>query len=214
MDQARRELRRVGWQFGPDLVIMQYLLNDALPSGPNFGRIGEERLCAPVKLLPARFRTSRLRQAFLPAFLEARVNALVGAPRGCPDRLRELYAPESDTWAALRGALAEVGDSARWRGIPAVLILFPILYPGRWTADTYPLRDVYAQVRESATDAGLRVLDLVPAFAAVEQDWKGWWVTPFDAHPSAAAYALAARRAFEFVKEEGLVPELPRAARR
>lgn len=197
-------LRRVGWQFAPDLVIIQYLLNDALPSAPDFRRVGDEWQCAPLHLVPVRFRTERFKQAFFPAFLEARVNALIGAPRGCPERMRQLYTPDSETWAAFRAALVEVGDSARSRGVPAILMLFPVLYPGRWTAETYPLRDVYAQVREAAVGVGLRVLDLIPAFAAAGADWRGWWVTPFDSHPSEEAYALAARQAFEFVTAEGL----------
>lgn len=48
-------LRRVGWQFDPDLVIVQFFVNDALLSSPNYGREGGAWLTPRLRLVPVRF---------------------------------------------------------------------------------------------------------------------------------------------------------------
>lgn len=52
-------LRRLGWQFDCDLVLVQFYINDALPSGDNFARVGGSWLLPRVNLLPVLFARDR-----------------------------------------------------------------------------------------------------------------------------------------------------------
>jgi lysophospholipase L1-like esterase len=182
-------LRRLGWQFDPDLVLVQYYLNDTYDSGPDF----EYRQGPQVYVLPDLFARGYVRHS-----------ALVWMAAGAVTRLRYgtqlqrveaegRYRPGSPAWRQLSEGLRQIGDSARARGTPVLFVLFPDLAPGRWTPATYPARAIHQQVAREARTAGLHVLDLTGAFAAEGGDWKRWWVLPYDSHPNAAAYELAAR---------------------
>ena len=98
-----------------------------------------------------------------------------------------------------------MGDSARARDTPIVLVLYPDLLPGEWTAESYPARGIHEQVAAEARAAGLSVLDLAAAFAGQGGDWKRWWATPYDAHPSAAAHAVAAEAIARYIRERDLL---------
>ena len=82
-------------------------------------------------------------------------------------------------------------------------MLHPYLTPGHWTSDTYPMRDIHEKVAAAAGRAGLHVLDLATAYAAQGRDWRTWWATPYDAHPSAAGHALVATAVLDFVRQRG-----------
>lgn len=187
-------LRRLGWQFSPDLVVVQFYINDALPSGPNLQRVDGRWLLPPRSLLPGFAREGAIRSSATLATLESRYNRLLANLRSdeTPSKMVRLYDDGSETWRQFEAALYEMGDSARSRAVPIYLALFPALHPGRWTTSDYPFRDIYEKVAATAADAGFRVIDLVPAFVAAGLDWHDWWATPYDGHPGPAAHRLAA----------------------
>jgi len=98
-----------------------------------------------------------------------------------------------------------MADSAARRCTPFLLVLYPLLVPSRWTEETYPYRDIHAQVAAAARNAGLEVLDLTPAFGASGREWRTWWGTSYDSHPGAEAQALAARTMAQFIKDHRLL---------
>lgn len=194
-NEAER-LRRLGWQFGPDLVLVQFHPNDAFESGPDF----KHETGTATHLLPdwlAETEAPITRSAII-ALLEFGWNQFHAT--GAKIQLYgELYQPGSKGWAQLQEALIDMGDSARVRGVPVVYILFPQFLPGEWTVETYPYRDIYRDVTEAARRADLQVLDLVPTFVARGGNWRRWWATPYDAHPSPAAHAVAAETISNFL---------------
>jgi len=182
-------LRRTGWQFSPDLVILQFLVNDGLPSGDNFKQVDARWLFPARPLVPGRFRTATLESSALLAFLEKQVRFLLNGRESHREYLR-LYEDGTETWAQVSGALREMADAARERGVPFVVLLFPHLLPGSWTAESYPLRPAYEKVASRSRELGLVVVDLTDTFAALGGKWERWWVTPYDAHPNEAALAV------------------------
>lgn len=198
------QLRRIGWQFAPDLVVWQFFINDAYRSGPGFQRDGE----AWVSILPARFREGRAGRSALLYLAERAVNQALRGRDGTA-AYASLYARDSPGWKQLDSALAEGADSAKARDVPMVLVLFPAFVPGAWTAESYPLAAYHAQVRDAAEQRGYLVLDLAPVFAEQGGDWRRWWALPWDSHPSAAGHALAATAIGRFVSARGLVPTQP-----
>jgi lysophospholipase L1-like esterase len=192
-------LRRLGWQFDPDLVILQFYLNDAYESGPNF----EFREGRRVLLLPDAFARGYIQSSALAALVTRGVNGLLFGVLFRESA--ELYAKGAPGWRQMRAALREIGDSARARGTPVLFVLFPALLPGKWTPATYPAADVYRQVAHEAAASGLRVLNLAETFAAQRGDWKQWWATPYDSHPNARAHALAAEAIEGFIRRSGVL---------
>ncbi len=209
-------LERLGWQFDPDLVLIQFFANDALPSGPDFQSVGGEWLCPQHSLVPARFRTELVERSAIIAFLEVQYNALRSS-RPCYLQFHQLYNSSSATLAEFQSALAAIGDSARERGTPTLLLLFPFLAPGEWTVESYPLRPVHEQVTSMARAQGLWVVDLVPNFVAEGGDWRRWWATRYDSHPNSQAQRLVADVLAASILGSGLLaqgPEVSAAAPR
>ena len=194
-------LRRLGWQFDPDLVIVQFFLNDAYESGPGF-QFQEGRR---VVLLPPAFAQGYVRSSALAALVARGVNGLLFGVLFPESESADLYAEDAPGWRQMRSALREIGDSARSRGRPVLFVLFPALLPGEWTPDTYPAREVYRRVEDEAAESGLTVLDLTEAFAAEGGDWQRWWATPYDSHPNAQGHAVAAAAIAARIREAGLL---------
>lgn len=191
-------LRRLGWQFEPDVVVVQFYLNDILPSGPDFERGYSGWIFPRAWLLPERYKRGHAGRSALLYVAESVVTGWRHGDRAAQARKwTEVYTRRGPEWDDLAGALVEMGEAARARGVPIVFMLFPDFIPGMSDAADHPLHAIHAQVIDVARDAGYTVLDLTPAFVQANPDMTSWWATPYDAHPNEAAAALAAERLAE-----------------
>jgi lysophospholipase L1-like esterase len=191
-------LRRLGWQFDPDLVVIQFLGNDAQPSSPNFGT----RLPPTLTIVPARFRQGALANSALLHLLEWRFASTV-------DFAATHFHPDSTGWKQLRQALQEIGDSAQRRRVPVLLVQFPWFRAG---GANLPVARHYARVAQAAWNAGILVLDLTPAYAAQGAGGRRWWATPYDPHPNVAAHHVAAAAIAGEIRARGLLRVKPKVA--
>lgn len=194
-------LSRLGWQFDPDLVIVQHYLNDTYGSGPNF----EYQQGRQVYVLPDLFSQGYIRYSALASLAAAAANNLVYGTLLRRIETEGRYAPGSTGWRQMQAGLRQIGDSARARRTPALFVLFPYLAPGEWIPATHPARSIHEQVAREAAAAGLQVLDLTAAFAAAGGDWKQWWVSPYDSHPNEAGYEIAACAIARWITERDLL---------
>jgi hypothetical protein len=126
-------LRRIGWQFDPEVVILQFFINDALESGPNFDRGGHTQ---PYQLVPQRFRTPLIAKSALLDATEQVLLKLHFRWGGTQAGWQGLYEDEAPGWKQMQLAFAEIGAGAAERGVPVLFVIFPYLYPGEWTAET------------------------------------------------------------------------------
>lgn len=193
------ELRRLGWQFDPDLVILQWLDNDAHVTRPDFRDTEQGPFFILVHPL---YRTGWIRNSGLLMLLE---HALTARFYGVLNVNRSHYAAGSPGWLELQRVFREMGDSAAQRCTPMLLVLYPYLFPGRWTVETYPEADIHRLVAAAGRDAGMDVLDLLPAVVAAGKDFKEWWGTAYDSHPGGAAQALAAGAIARYIREHALL---------
>ena len=191
-------LRRLGWQFEPDLVVIQFLGNDAQPSSPNFGT----RLPPPLTIVPARFREGAIANSALLHLLEWRFASTI-------DFAALHFHPDSTGWKQLRQALQEIGDSAQRRGVPVLLVQFPWFRAG--SADQR-VAGHYARVAEAARNAGILVLDLTATYAAQGDGGRRWWATSYDPHPNIAAHSVAAAAIAGEIRTRGLLRGKPKVA--
>jgi len=159
----------------PSQVLVGYNLNDPddEPNQPLRRFFAEPRWWEPLRLL-----------RWVDAAWRRREKQRLGGG----DLIRMLHAPGSDSWGSVTAALQDMADAARAAQTPVLLVIFPL---GRVPADpaAYRYADLHAQVEAAARQAGLDVLDLVPAFAAAAGGPE--YLLP-DLHPNPLGHAIAA----------------------
>jgi lysophospholipase L1-like esterase len=103
--------------------------------------------------------------------------------------LRDPHAPNAQI---AFGMLRQFLEKAKAAGVGAGVVLFPMTDAMGPHGSNYPVGFVHDRVRQIAAEARVPYLDLLPAFSTYE-DPKSLWVSPFDAHPNAAANKRAAQ---------------------
>ena len=102
---------------------------------------------------------------------------------------KSMYADTAPGWVAARKALKTMGALCRERGVPLVVAIFPLF--GNPMDDGYPFPEIHAKVSEAASEAGARVVDLLPAYRGVR--WELLVVDGVDdEHPNEIAHRIAA----------------------
>ncbi|MGH7631231.1 MAG: GDSL-type esterase/lipase family protein [Gemmatimonadales bacterium] len=181
---------RLAWQFEPDLVVVEFEPNEARTSRPDFGNAPLSRL--RLTILPDPFRRGWLASSALLYFAEYRYHIHVYDGLGYREYL-PFFKDGAEGYRQTLSAVRHMGDSARIRGTPVVLMLFPDLIPGTWSSDSDPFQPVYRRLAEVGADAGMTVLDLQPVFIGQRLDGRHWWAAPYSSNPNEEAYRLAAR---------------------
>jgi hypothetical protein len=101
-----------------------------------------------------------------------------------------MYADGYAGWTKARQALVTMGGLCRARGVPFVVVIFP-LFANPLDA-RYPFAELHAKVAQAAGESGARVVDLLPHYRTV--DWKLLVVDGVaDEHPNEIAHRIAAQ---------------------
>jgi hypothetical protein len=189
--QSLGALERFGFDLEPDLVVLGYTINDAEPplfqidpvSGKPVRRARERAIeaeAAPQKPPATAVYRLRLAQAAWKVFHE----------RSLTKQTIDYYRSVNDTagagWIESERALREIIGTCRERGIPCVVVMFPLLYE---LSDAYPFRAVHDRVGAVVTAAGGEFIDLLPRLTG--QNPGGLVVHPTDPHPNETVHALA-----------------------
>jgi len=159
-----------GFRFQPDVVVLNYFINDAEQTPTKRGNWLTDHSYAAV-------------------FLGGRFDILQRIYFGKADwreYYRDLYRPDAAGWRAAESSLAELAAFCRARGIRLMLVNYPELHE---LAD-YPFADVTARLAGIAARESLPFLDLLPSIRAEVP--TSLWVTPTDSHPNARAAELFA----------------------
>jgi len=182
VDQAAQLLNE-GFDYGPDVVLLGYVLNDSEDADAAEARRAadwaEGRAGPPQGPLDrsALFRMVRTR---LWATAENR-RRIAG--------YRSMYAEDAPGWVAGRTALLRMGAACRERGIPFVVAVFPLF--GNPLDARYPFAELHGRVAAAAAAAGAKVVDLLPAYRGLR--WDLLVVDGADdEHPNEIAHRIAA----------------------
>ncbi|MDZ4688838.1 MAG: SGNH/GDSL hydrolase family protein [Planctomycetaceae bacterium] len=81
--------------------------------------------------------------------------------------------------------------------VPIGVILYPLM---EGFESSYPLQPVHAALSKAASNAGLPVCDLAPAFQG--QSAEALWVHVSDRHPNGTAHRLAAEAIAQWLRQE------------
>lgn len=206
--QEADALKRFGFDLKPDVVVLGYTLNDAEPAlfqvDPTTGQ--------PVR---------RSREAFIES------EGTLGSP---PDsllyRLRlaqavwqmvrqrqltdqtisyylSLHAPASEGRIESERALREIITQCSNRGVPCILVMFPVLFD---LSSNHPFKAIHDQIGQVVRQAGGHFIDLLPDL--MDQDAGALVVHPTDQHPNEKVHALAGRLvAAEILRLSGATPK-------
>ncbi len=173
-----------GLALEPRLLILQYCVNDP-----------ETR---PVQPLHRYFagQTWWRRSALLTSVVE-RLQQRAYGRRG--SYFHWLHVPESAAWVSVVAGFGRMRALCDARGIPVLLVLFPILGPRPW--DQYRYRDLHVQVAAEGDRQGFAVLDLLAVFERVPP--AELLLDPTDSHPNLRGHALAAEAIEGFLASSG-----------
>ncbi len=198
VDEYVNGLKRRFHKYSPDVVIMTLCLNDLIPSsGLNFihpvqptgiklidlckGAFGR----SPLDLDPARDWVQELMD--LPQD-QAEAGGIAG-----PNRPYDAMWSQGVPQKRMREAKAWCDE----RQIPFLVVIWPFLQglgPGQY----YPWQKLHDLVASDCADAGIPLLDVLPALKGTKS--ADLWVTPADPHPNPLAQRLTLPEIAKFVR--------------
>jgi hypothetical protein len=176
-----------GHRFQPDVVILNYFINDAEKT--------------------PRYETSWLGGISVAyVYFNSRVDALMrmlglGSHRNWHDYLKDLYDASKPIsgWDGVETAFARFAAFSRERETTAVVVNLPELR----RLKPYPFEQEEAQVRTIANQNGLLYLNALAAVSDIEP--QKLWITRTDPHPNAIANEQLAMAMFEFLHSRNLL---------
>ena len=175
------QLAGEGMAYGPDVVLVGYVLNDSEDS-----QAAEARRAADWSQPPE--APGLLDRSALFRMIRGRLWATAENRRRISG-YKSMYADDAPGWVAARKALKTMGALCRERGVPLVVAIFPLF--GNPLGDDYPFAGIHAKVAEAAGEAGARVVDLLPAYRGLR--WELLVVDGVDdEHPNEIAHRIAA----------------------
>jgi len=180
------QLVEEGLAYGPDVVVLGYVLNDSEDENA-----AEERR-ARDWVLEKRERKSKVRkflnQSVLYRLISGRLEATLENRRRLA-AYRSQFLADYPGWIASQKALKLMGSVCREKGIPFVVMIFPLF--GQPLDDSYPFTEIHGLIAHAAAEAGARVVDLLPSYRGLR--WDVLVVDGVDdEHPNEIAHRIAA----------------------
>ena len=166
-----------GFKFHPDVVVLNYVINDA----------------EPVPTYSANGFISRNSEVL--AVLEGEIDNLMRL-FGAEQRWDQYYLGLYNTpgWGAAKAAIHKLAESTRQQGIKLIIVNWPELHD----VQHYRLGRITDLVRRVADAEHVPFIDLLPAVK--DQDSSKLWVTAPDPHPNSYANELFADYLFPVLK--------------
>jgi hypothetical protein len=176
------QLETEGMDYGPDVVLLGYVLNDS-----------EDATAAETRRAvdwaePKEKPRGVLDRSALFRLVSTRLWATAENRRRISG-YKSMYADDAPGWIAARGALRRMGGLCRQKGVPFVVAIFPLF--GNRLDDRYPFPEIHDRVAQASAEAGAKVVDLLPAYRGLR--WELLVVDGVDdEHPNEIAHRIAA----------------------
>ncbi len=201
VNEAER-LERLGWSLEPDFVVLQFTLNDPLPSGPDYRNVDEGHVFRLWPSVPIMGRWISPHSYFY-RYAEAKYQSWqmhFRYSRG----IAPLYDDEFSGWRDCKAAMADMAQSCKRRNVPMLVVVFPYFTPGKLDMNSYPYVEVHRKIEAAAAAAGLPVVDLLPLYAGYGRDGRSWWTFPCERHPSVEAHRIAGEAVAQKLRDMGI----------
>ena len=165
-----------GRRYQPDVIVLNYFVNDA------------------ELLEPARSPSRLMRDCYACVFLAGRGDAVVRQFLGGKDWAQyylSLYGNgTSPGWLEAKAAIGRLAGASKASGATLLIVNLPELHDVK----DYRFGRITDLVRRAAEENGAAFVDVLPAMA--DQPSSKLWVTPPDPHPNAYANELIAKALF------------------
>jgi lysophospholipase L1-like esterase len=176
-----------GHRYKPDIVVLNYFINDAEPI-PRYDYSWMEQVSAAWVFYGSRLdvvgRELRL-----------------GQQTDWRSYYRDLYTPGGrGDWPAAEASIRKLAAFCRENGIKFLMVNYPeirVLSP-------YPFPEVQSRLATLASELGAPYLDLLDSVR--DEVPSKLWVTPPDPHPNDYAHGLFAKAIAEWVEREKFLP--------
>lgn len=179
---------REGYKYNPDIVVLNYFVNDAEPTPKDY----EE----PSWLL---------RNCYSCIFFKGRIDTLLRTfttKENWADYYLGLYnGGSSEGWKAAKAAIGRLADYCKENNIKLLIAHLPELHD----VQNYRFGSVTELVRQTANENNVPFVDLLPALQY--QASEDLWVTPPDPHPNAFANELIAAGLFSALRKIDGLPD-------
>lgn len=172
---------RVGHTLQPDLVILQFFINDAEPVPRENKGLFMERLYAA---------------AFLSSRLDVTLRS-TGARPGWKSYYASLYDEGRPGWEAAQEALRRLARETRHRGTRLLVTLLPEL---REINGRYPFTVAHDKVKAVLRAEAVPTLELIEGLKNQGPE-ATLWVTPLDSHPNRKANLLVAKQVRHWIDQ-------------
>lgn len=152
-------------KLNPDIVVLNYFINDAEPT-------------------PQRKNSTVLENSYAAVYIMSRIDILERTYFGGADwrdYYSALYDEDAAGWQQNREAIRRLAEYCERNGIALMIVNYPELHQ---LAD-YPFPHVTDKVRALAAELDAPFHDLLPSVREFEPE--SLWVSPTDAHPNAKA---------------------------
>ncbi len=161
-----------GFRYNPDIVVLNYFINDAEPT-------------------PSRRQSLLVEHSYAAVFLAGRVDVFMRSyfERGdWKTYYTNLYETSRPGWENAKQALQQLVNYCSTHNIKLMIVNYPELHQ----LASYPFQGVTDLIAEQASKYNVPFLDLLPA--VVNEEPTSLWVSPTDAHPNGKAGSLFAAR--------------------
>ena len=170
-----------GRAFHPDLVILEYFINDAEP-------------------VPVEKRTWLRDRSYFVAFVVSRSDGLLRLMGRLPDwrsYYTSLYEEDRPGWQAAKAAMASLARATKSDGAQLLVAILPELHQ---INQSYPFEREHAKVRSVFANNGVPTLELIDGLRGHGPE-NSLWVTPIDDHPNRKANTLIAAQMQNWILE-------------
>ena len=181
VDEAA-QLETEGLAYGPDVVLLGFVLNDSEDEAAAEARRAAEWAEPREKPRGVLDHSALFRLVSTRLWATAENRRRV---RG----YKSMYAEDAPGWIAARSALRRMAGICRERGVPFVVVVFPLF--GNPLDDRYPFPEIHAKVAQAAGEAGAKLVDLLPAYRGLRSDLLVVNGVD-DEHPNEIAHRIAA----------------------
>ena len=188
--QELNSLKRCGWNYDPDLVILHFVPNDIeadiytnKPKVEFFteyttGFLGTDWLSqhSEICALARRKIWGKIKGR---AYIRESIDSFVSQP---------------EKWESSRGAMAEIANQCRQHDVGFLVVVFPFFIN---LDGDYPFQPIHDRVKQFCAESKIPCLDLRDNFR--RYSGPELWVHPVDQHPNETAHRLAADAIADFI---------------
>lgn len=183
-------LKQQGDELKPDMVILNYFLNDA-ETHPLTYKFYETP--SWVTQYHNMFNKNFGSYAYYLAYKN--ITIFQGKFDSISDLFKMQHRPNSPGWLAIKNAAKDFGEFVYTKDIIGAVAVWPL-----FLNDPYELLEIHDQVNDTMSGNGIAVLDLYSLFSNTNKKMDHWTLSQYDLHPNALANNLVAQTYAEHIQ--------------